>query len=138
VKIHPKHSTPGVCDHGELDVTEHEGSPISDISLGASLRTENDTTCETPKDILNKFLLAKYVSPINHSLATSWDEASERTKRGYIRTAKQVVDACLEEIVPNDTEILFQSLYKESKSDSTVDSKYRESQADWYGKRSIP
>ena len=49
-----------------------------------------------------------------------------------------MVDACLEEIAPNDTEILFQSLYKESKSDSTVDSKYRESQADWYGKRGIP
>ena len=128
MKIHPKHSTPGVRDHGELDVTEHEGSqytpfsPISDMSLGASFRTENDATCETPKDILNKFLLAKDVSPINHSLATPWDEASERTKRGYIRTAKQVVNACLEEIAPNDTEILFQSLYKESKSDSTVDS----------------
>ena len=80
------------------------------------------TVPESLQDLLNKFQIAKNVSPIKHSLRIPWEEASERTKRGYIRTTKQVVEACLEEIAPNDSDVLFHSFYKSSESDSTVDS----------------
>lgn len=56
----------------------------------------------------------------------------ERTKRGYIRTAKQVVEACLEEIAPNDSDMLFHSLYESSESDSAVDSALLKALAECY------
>ncbi|CAH3024552.1 unnamed protein product [Porites evermanni] len=102
--------------------------------MSASFQTvpDHDTVPESPQDLLNKFLIAKDVSPIKHSLTIPWEEASERTKRGYIRTAKQVVEACLEEIAPNDSDMLFHSLYESSESDSTVDSALLKALAECY------
>ena len=127
VTINPKHSTP--CRHlSESEISQ--STPYTPLfeDMSASFQT----VPESPQDLLNKFLIAKDVSPIKHSLTIPWEEASERTKRGYVRTAKQVVEACLEEIAPNDSDMLFHSLYESSESDNTVDSALLKALAECY------
>ena len=117
VTTNPKHSIP--CRHlSESEISQSTPYTPWFEDMSASFQT----VPESLQDLLNKFQIAKDVSPIKHSLRIPWEEASERTKRGYIRTTKQVVEACLEEIAPNDSDVLFHSLYKSSESDSTVDS----------------
>lgn len=58
---------------------------------------EADTS---PKEKLNIYLASCDVSPVCSSINTLWDEASARTKRHYVRKAKQVVKVTLEEIAP--------------------------------------
>ena len=133
VTINPKHSTP--CRHlSESEISQSTPYTPRFEDMSASFQTvpDDDTVPESPQDLLNKFLIAKDVSPIKHSLTIPWKEASERTKRGYIRTAKQVVEACLEEIAPNDSDMLFHSLYESSESDSTVDSALLKALAECY------
>lgn len=98
-------------------------TPLYHPSEASFLAANPDTpiTTETPRDLLNQFLEAKDVTPIMHSLKIPWEESSDRTRRGYIRTAKQVVDACLEEIAPEDSDLLFQALCKTTEPDCTVD-----------------
>ena len=43
-------------------------------------------------------------------MVTSWDEAAARTKRHYIGKARQVVFTALDEIAPNNSEMLFRAL----------------------------
>ena len=43
-------------------------------------------------------------------MKTQWEEASERTKRHHTRKAKQAVDAVLDEVAPNQSDQLWQSL----------------------------
>ena len=133
VTINPKHSTP--CRHlSESEISQSTPYTPRFEDMSASFQTvpDDDTVPESPQDLLNKFLIAKDVSPIKHSLTIPWEEASERTKRGYIRTAKQVVEACLEEIAPNDSDLLFHSLYESSESDSTLDSALLKALAECY------
>ena len=132
VTINPKHSTP--CRHlSESEISQSTPYTPRFEDMSASFQTvpDDDTVPESPQDLLNKFLIAKDVSPIKHTLTIPWEEASERTKRGYIRTAKQVVEACLEEIAPNDSDMLH-SLYESSESDSTVDSALLKALAECY------
>lgn len=70
-----------------------------------------------PKDKLNEFLRSRDISPIR-TLSSPWEQASERTKRLHIRKAQQVVDACLEEIAPDDADMLFSSLKRVRCSDA--------------------
>ena len=74
----------------------------------------------SPREKLNEFLASRDISPIRHSLETPWTEASDRTKRHYTRKARQVVDACLNEIAPADSEELFSSLMKSEIDESTT------------------
>ena len=133
VTINPKHSTP--CRHlseSEISQSTPYTPWFEDMSPSFQTVPDGDTVPESLQDLLNKFLIAKDVSPIKHSLTIPWEEASERTKRGYIRTTKQVVEACLEEIAPNDSDMLFHSLYESSESDSTVDSALLKALAECY------
>ena len=41
---------------------------------------------------------------------TPWNKTAGRTKRHYIRKARQVVFAALKEIAPNNSEMLFRAL----------------------------
>ena len=43
-------------------------------------------------------------------MKTQWEEASERTKCRHTRKAKQAVDAVLDEVAPNESNQLWQSL----------------------------
>ena len=59
---------------------------------------------------LNAFLACRDVSPVRHQLLTSWDSIARRTQRYHIRKARQVVIAALEEIAPENAEILLNKL----------------------------
>ena len=74
----------------------------------------------SPREKLNEFLASRDISPIRHSLETPWTEASDRTKRHYTRKVRQVVDACLNEIAPADSQELFSSLVKSEIDESTT------------------
>lgn len=47
---------------------------------------------------------------MRYPMKTQWDEASERTRRRHTRKAKQAVDAVLDEVAPNQSVQLWQSL----------------------------
>ena len=55
---------------------------------------------DTTKDKLNSFLASRDISPICSTMVMPWDTAADRTKRHYVRKAKQVVFATLKEIAP--------------------------------------
>lgn len=72
--------------------------------------TSQERNETNPRDQLNAFLSSRDVSPIRHSLVTPWDEASERTKRLHTRKAKQAVEACIDEIAPQDQQNLLDAV----------------------------
>jgi hypothetical protein len=43
-------------------------------------------------------------------MMTPWEETAGRTKRHYLWKARQVVFATLEEIAPNNSEMLFRAI----------------------------
>ena len=66
-----------------------------------------------------------------------WDMASDRTQRFHIRKAKQVVDAALGEIAPQDAEKLWISLVQskvaaQQTNDEAVDFKLADALAECY------
>ena len=63
-----------------------------------------------PLEKLNSFLESMDISPLRHPMKTQWEEASERTKRHHTRKGKQAVDAVLDEVAPNQSGQLWQSL----------------------------
>ena len=94
--------------------TPSEFSQVSDISF--SMKTPApEVHKDTPKDKLNSFLASRDISPIRSSMATSWDTAADRTKRHYVRKAKQVVFATLEEIAPSSSQMLFNAIEASSR-----------------------
>ena len=86
----------------------------------------------TPRDKLNLFLASRDISPIRSSLSSSWDKVSERTRRHYTRKAKQVVFAALEEIAPENSEVLFSAVKTAATEDANVDSTLMEALAECY------
>ena len=72
------------------------------------------------------------VSPIRHSLVTSWDSGSERTKRLYTRKARQVVDACLQEIAPKDRQHLLDKVVNDHRACDNIDSTLLEALTECY------
>ena len=92
-----------------------DASRAFDVSIISQSEKSVQEQC-TPRDKLNTFLASRDVSPIRTSMKTSWDEAAGRTKRHYLRKARQVVFASLEEIAPNNSEMLFRAM-KENQLD---------------------
>ena len=89
------------------------------------------------RDKLNKFLASRDISPVRSQLKMPWDMASDRTQRFHIRKAKQVVDAALAEIAPQDTEKLWISLVQskvaaQQTSDEAIDFKLADALAECY------
>ena len=93
-----------------------------DASLYEPSFSEEGTHHESPREKLNEFLASRDISPIRHSMRTPWEEASERTKRLYTREAREAVNACLNEIAPDDSEMLLTSLMKCKSEESAIDS----------------
>ena len=52
----------------------------------------------SPLEKMNQFLESKDVSPVRYPVSVPWSEASNRTRRGHVRKARQAVGAVLEEI----------------------------------------
>ena len=80
-----------------------ESSEDSD-SEATPLRTSSS------RDKLNELLVSRDISPIRSKLSTTWHLTTERTKRHYIRKARQAVHAVIEEIVPEDINSLWEAL----------------------------
>ena len=105
-------------------------NPILESSLYEPSFAEEKTV--TTREKLNKFLISRDISPIRHSLETPWAKASERTKSLYTRKVRKVVNACLDEIVPGETETLLSSLVKSELEESAIDSSLMKCLAECY------
>ena len=75
---------------------------------------DSKETSRSSKDLLNDFLASRDISPIRNSLKTPWNDCSSRTQRYYTRKSRQVVEACLKEIAPNDVQMVLMTLSRES------------------------
>ena len=64
---------------------------------------------------LNEFLACRDVSPICYHLKKPWNLVADRKQRYHTCKARQVVTAALEEIAPQDTENLWNSLVKSNR-----------------------
>ena len=103
----------------DTPVSLYQPSEASSVSFAEEEEKSFETTS---RDHLNAFLASRDVSPIRHSLVTSWDSASERTKRLYTRKARQVVDACLQEIAPKDHQHLLDKVVNDHRACENIDS----------------
>ena len=66
---------------------------------------------ENSRTALNNFLVARDVSLVRSSLKTPWNDASERTRRYYIKKAGETVAASLEVMAPGESaEMLWSTL----------------------------
>ena len=116
----------------DTPVTIYQPSEALSMSL-----MEEETFCETsPRDHLNAFLASRDVSPIRHSLVTSWDLASERTKRFHTSKAKQVVNACLEETAPQDHQHILEHVVNAHEACDNIDSTLLEAFTEYYNNTS--
>ena len=79
------------------------------------------TAVVKPRDHLNAFLTVRDISPIRYPLATPWDEASAQTKRLHTRKARQVIDACLEEISPQEKHNLLRKVCQSQNTSENID-----------------
>ncbi|CAB4024306.1 Hypothetical predicted protein, partial [Paramuricea clavata] len=128
-------------------IQEHLQTPISQESLtlfspsGFSQHLELEETCDeeglnagsNTREKLNIFLASRDVSPIRTSMTIPWDTAAERTKRSYVRKGKQVALAALEELAPQNSEILFSAIQAErQKNADDMDSSLLEAMAECY------
>ena len=93
----------------------------SDVSLSFTEVDGDKTAVVKPRDHLNAFLAACDISLIRYSLATPWDEASARTKRPHTRRARQVIDACLEEIAPQEKHNLLRTVCESQNTNENID-----------------
>ena len=95
-------------------------SQASDVSLTMTDPAADDQADST-KDKLNSFLASRDISPIRSTMVIPWDTAGDRTKRQYVRKAKQVVFATLEEIAPSIPEMLFEAVEESLKKEKADD-----------------
>ncbi len=101
---------PHTPEQSEVDSQLFTLSAFSDVSLLEETHDKAQHHTSPPRKNLNRFLAARDVRPVRTSMATSWDTASERTKRRYIRTGKLVALATLEELAPTDSEMLLSAI----------------------------
>ena len=108
----------------ETPLTTEQQTPFTpsvipkDFDLSIPSQSEEDTLpSSTPKDKLNCFLAARDVSPVRSVMKIPWDEAAGRTKRHYLRKARQVVFATLEEIAPNNSDSLLRAVKERQLND---------------------
>lgn len=116
----PRHKTIPV-PQTPLDVMDSTFFSPSAVSELSQMEDPNIT----PREKLNVFLASRDVSPIRTAMNTSWHAAADRTKRHYLRKARQVIHATLEVIAPENSEELLRavqegSMGRESDLDSTL------------------
>ena len=104
-------------------------SAMSQVTDQSVISQSEDDVQEisTPKDKLNSFLVARDVSPVRTSMQTPWYKAAGRTKRHYLRKARQVVYATLEEIASNNSEMIFRALKDRKLNDNDEEEEEEES-----------
>lgn len=108
-------------DETATEEEEEEDDEVSFAQISSVYEPSfSEEKIELPREKLNEFLASRDISPIRHSLGTPWGDASDRTKRFYTRKARQAVNACLSEIAPEESEMLFTSLIKSNSEESGV------------------
>lgn len=116
-------STP-VCERTTFDVGSTGMSLYKpgETSFTSTISEDISTTLSTQRENLNAFLTSRDVSPIRYTLSAPFEEVSDRTKRFHMRKARQVVTACLEEIVPGQSSTLLEELARDKLgSDKNID-----------------
>lgn len=77
----------------------------------------------SPPTKLIEFLESKDVSPVRHTERLPWNKSSERTCRHHLRKVKQAMSAVLNEVAPNQSEKLWNSLVPSLNQQFASDSK---------------
>ena len=91
---------------GAMDSTLFSPSALPELS--------QNSPNVTPRQSLNAFLVSRDVSPIRMVMKTSLHAAADRTKRHYLRKARQVIHATLEAIAPENFEELLRAVQESS------------------------
>ena len=84
--------------------------PSASESSGERSLEDNTTERGRPLEALNKYLRSHSKRPIRSQLSIPWQNASERSKRYYIRKAGHAATAVGQDIAPDDSAFLFQEL----------------------------
>ena len=69
-----------------------------------------DSRAHESRNQLNRFLQIRDISPVRNPSSVSWKTANERTKRRYLRKARQSISAVLDVIAPGASEELWSEL----------------------------
>lgn len=119
-------------------LAELDTSYIEDYSSAEAINKS------TPIEKLNGYLASTDISPVRHTLTVPWEEVSERTKRHYVRKGREVVNACLEEIVPGESAAVLDCLVKDKLANKTdynlaeaLNCKYFQNSCHWGTRRQI-
>ena len=92
---------------GAMDSTLFSPSALPELS-------QMESPNVTPRESLNAFLVSRDVSPMRMVMKSSWHAVADRTKRHYLRKARQVIHATLEEIAPENSEELLRAMQESS------------------------
>lgn len=105
-----------------------------DTTFASATSEYMSTIRTTPREKLNVFLTSRDVSPIRYSLSAPLEQVSDRTKRFYMRKARQVVSTCLEEIAPGQSTSLLEGLsrVKTTEADEKIDASLLDALSECY------
>ena len=88
-----------------------DSSSSEEISFDSAPATTKREPKSKTTDPLNDYLRTREISPIRSRLQRPWEEASERTRRYYVRKAGQGLSIVLQAIAPIDSGSLFKAVY---------------------------
>ena len=88
-----------------------DSSSSEEISFDSAQATTKREPKSKTTDPLNDYLRTREISPIRSRLQRPWEEASERTRRYYVRKAGQGLPTLLQDIAPSDSGSLFKPVY---------------------------
>lgn len=110
-----EHSTPQTPGGSFYTPPSDEESSSEEISFESKQRRVPHPG--TRRDHLNAYLCSRDISPVRSQLQIPWQDASDRTKRYYVRKAGQGLSALVQDIAPTDAG----SLYKAVRSSEVME-----------------
>ena len=121
------HSTPKSLLESTVSIETPVGSLFSPTDMDTDIESVVVSEDCQQLEEFNVYLKSRDISPVRSQMKIPWEEASERTKRRYLRKSKQVVTAVLNDVAPNQAGHLWQSLvaskpFNESSSDEDKES----------------
>ena len=104
-------STPAIPGGSFYLPPSDDSSSSEEISFDSAPATTKREPKSKATDPLNDYLRNREISPIRSRLQRPWEEASERTRRYYVRKAGQDLSTLLQDIAPSDSGSLFKAVY---------------------------
>ena len=89
----------------------NDSSSSEEISFDSAPATTKREPKSKTTDPFNDYLRTREISPIRSRLQRPWEEASERTRRYFVRKAGQGLPTLLQDIAPSDSGSLFKPVY---------------------------